>query len=160
LVGYICFYAGYDESERGSSKTIVCLDKATAWNFQMNQKQSFRPESYSCNYDIIPMNRFPTDVGDIEKIITKQGWLEDEGSEVVVCLGYLLVADFQVTPKTLAPYARELLDKLVRPEADLMADKCDAVEICIHKGEVRVWRVFYDAYWVKNPKKDSKSWLK
>lgn len=52
--------------------------------------------------------------------------------------GILVVADFDITPETLAPFEEEVTRK-VSPL--LQTKRYDKVEVGIYKGEVRAWGV-------------------
>lgn len=58
---------------------------------------------------------------------------------------YHCVADFDITPQTLAPLAWEILDKLEGPEAALAGGGCDTLNVGLYDGgkDIRVWKVHF-----------------
>ena len=74
-------------------------------------------------------------------------WIANLSADKRTCklLGYVCVADFDITPEALAPISWELLDKLEEPERALAAGECDTINIGLYDGglDIRVWKVFY-----------------
>jgi len=91
----------------------------------------------------------PTDPNVMETVISNMGWLEGSG-QVVYFMNYLLVADFIVTPETIAPFGIELMNKIMELEKELHQEKCDDIEFGIVDGKVRGWKVVFDSYWPQN----------
>lgn len=85
-------------------------------------------------------------------------WIQDLSRDRRSCrlLGWTCVADFDITPKSIAAIAPAILDALAVPEAYFNNCQCDDINIGLYDGgrDIRVWKVYFEssaasAWWAK-----------
>lgn len=67
--------------------------------------------------------------------------IEDNKGRTCRFNGVFLIADFDITPETLAPFADEIQEKVGVLKPRLERGDFDKIEVGIYKGEVRAWGV-------------------
>jgi hypothetical protein len=74
-------------------------------------------------------------------------WISNLSGDARTCklLGYSCVADFDITPWSLAPIAWEVMSKLIGPETAMAAGECHSINIGLYQGgnDIRVWKVWH-----------------
>lgn len=70
-------------------------------------------------------------------------WIANLSADSRSCklLGHNCVADFDITPTSIAPLVWELLDKLNEPEMALAEGRCDDIGLYQGGKDIRVWKV-------------------
>ena len=82
----------------------------------------------------------PSDPAEIAVVIDTQGLLLGEG-RICSFMGLLIVADFDLTAETLAPFVPDIFRQLERQEKRLAAGEIEKIEVGIYDNQVRVWGV-------------------
>jgi hypothetical protein len=125
------FYGIFDTQD--GAWTLDCFDDPRDF-YTLEQANFYKRTAYPFPRYQVRIMANPARIAD---------WISDVWSCKRVCklLSFTCVADFDITPESIAPLAIQILDAMVGPEIELC--RCETLNIGLYDGgkDIRVWIV-------------------